>query len=55
MLQLVEAVFHKVESSGFNPRWCHWNFSLTSSCHAHYGPGVNSASHRKEYLGGKGS
>ena len=27
--QLVEALRHKPEGRGFDPRWCHWNFSLT--------------------------
>jgi hypothetical protein len=27
--QLVEALRHKLESRGFDSRWCHWNLSLT--------------------------
>ena len=27
--QLVEALHYKSEGRGFDPRWCHWNFSLT--------------------------
>jgi len=27
--QLVEALRYKPEGSGFDFRWCHWNFSLT--------------------------
>jgi hypothetical protein len=27
--QLVEALRYKSEGRGFDPRWCHWNFSLT--------------------------
>jgi hypothetical protein len=27
--QLVEALRYKPEDSGFESRWCHWNFSLT--------------------------
>jgi hypothetical protein len=27
--QLVEALRYKPEGSGFDSRWCHWNFSLT--------------------------
>jgi len=27
--QLVEAQRHKQEGRGFDPSWCHWNFSLT--------------------------
>jgi hypothetical protein len=26
--QLVEALHYKSEGSGFDSRWCHWNFSL---------------------------
>jgi hypothetical protein len=26
--QLVEALRYKPEGSGFDPRWCHWNFLL---------------------------
>jgi hypothetical protein len=52
--QLVEALCYKPEGSGFDSRWCHWNFPLTYSFRPHYGPGVDSASNRNEYLGGKG-
>ena len=56
--QLVEALRYKPEGRGFDSHWCHWNFSLTNSFRPHYGPGVDSASERKEYqeyfLGGKG-
>jgi len=27
--QLVEALRYKPGGSGFDSRWCHWNFSLT--------------------------
>jgi hypothetical protein len=27
--QLVEALRYNPEGSGFDFRWCHWNFSLT--------------------------
>jgi len=27
--QLVEALRYKLEGSGFDPQWCHWNISLT--------------------------
>jgi len=27
--QLVEALRYKPEDRGFDPRWCHWNSSLT--------------------------
>ena len=54
----VEALRYNPEGRGFDSRWCHWNFSLTSSFRPHYGPGVDSASNRNEYqvyfLGGKG-
>ena len=47
--QLVGALRYKSEGCGFDSRWCHWNFSLTLSFQPHYGPGVDSASKRKEY------
>ena len=57
MAQLVEALRYKPEGRGFDSGWCRWNFSLTKSFQPHYGPGVDSASHRNEYqeyfLGGK--
>ena len=46
--RLVEAVRYKSKGRGFDSRWCHWNFSLTSF-RPHYGPGVDSASNRNEY------
>ena len=49
MKQLVEALGYKPEGSGFDSRWCQWNFSLTKSFRPHYGPGVDSASNRNEY------
>ena len=27
--QLVEALCYKLEGRGFDPQWCHWNFSFT--------------------------
>ena len=48
MAQLVEALHYRPEGLGFDSRWCHWNFSLTSY-RPHYGPGVDSASNRNEY------
>ena len=49
---------YKSEGSGFDYRWCRWNFSSTKSFWLHYGPGVDSASnrnyHHKYFLGGKG-
>jgi hypothetical protein len=47
--QLVKALRYKPEGRGFDSRWCHWDFSLTSSFRPHYGPGVDSASNRNEY------
>ena len=56
--QLVEALRYKPEGSGFDPRWCHCNSSLTQSFRPHYSPGVDLASNRNEYqeyfLGGWG-
>jgi hypothetical protein len=39
---------YKPAGRGFDSRWCHWNFSVTSF-RSHYGPGVDSASNRNEY------
>jgi hypothetical protein len=56
--QLVEALCHKSEGRGFDSRWSHCNFSLTSF-RPHCGPWVDSAANRNEYqeyfLVGKGS
>jgi hypothetical protein len=38
LAQLVEALHYKPEGRGFDPRWCHWNFSFTQSFWPHYGP-----------------
>jgi len=46
--QLVEALCKKPEGRGFDSRWCHWNFSLTSFL-PHYGPESDSASYRNQY------
>jgi hypothetical protein len=46
---VVKALRYKPAGRGFESRWCHWNFSLTSSFRSHYGPGVDSASNRNEY------
>ena len=40
---------YKSEGRWFDPRWCHWNFSLTQSFRSHYGTGVDSVSNRNEY------
>ena len=47
--QLVEALRYKSGGRGFDPRWCHWNFSLTQFFRPHYDPGVDLASKRNEY------
>ena len=47
--QLVEALRYKSEGSGFDSRWCHWNFTFALSFRPHYGPGVDSVSNRNEY------
>jgi len=56
-LHMAGSLGHKPEGCGFDSRWCHWNFSLTSF-RPHCGLGVDSASNRNEYqeyfLGGKG-
>ena len=46
---MVKALRYKSESRWFDPRWCHWNFSLTQSFRSHYGPGVDSTANRNEY------
>ena len=55
--QLFVALRYKLESRGFDSRWCRWNFSLTLSFRPHYGPGIDSTSNTNEYqeyfLGGK--
>jgi hypothetical protein len=43
---VVEALRYKPEVRGIDSRWCHWNFSLTSTFRPHYGPGVDSVSNR---------
>jgi hypothetical protein len=45
---VVEALRYKQECRGFDSRFCHWIFSLTSF-RSHYGPGVDSASNISEY------
>jgi hypothetical protein len=37
------------EGRRFDSEWGHWIFQLTYSFQPHYGPGVDSASNRKEY------
>ena len=46
---VVKVLCYKSEGSWFDPRWFHWNFSLTLSFRSHYGPGVDSASNINEY------
>jgi hypothetical protein len=46
---VVKALCYISEGRCFDPKWCHWNFSLTYSFQSHYGPGVDSASNRNEY------
>ena len=45
---VVKMLYYKSEGRRFDPRWCHWNFSLTQFFRSHYGPGVESASNRNE-------
>jgi hypothetical protein len=53
----VEAL-HKPEGSGFDSRWCHWNYLWTLSSRPHFCPGIDPSSHTNEYqkhfLGCKG-
>ena len=46
---MIKALRYKPAGGGFDSRWCRWNFSLTLSFRSHFGPGVDSASNRKEY------
>jgi hypothetical protein len=48
VVRFAEALRYKAGGRGFDPRWCHCNFSLTS-LRPHYGPEVDSASNRNEY------
>ena len=45
---MVKALRYKPAGRGFDSRWYHWNFSVTSF-RSHYGPRVDSASNRNEY------
>jgi hypothetical protein len=57
VVRFAEALRYKAGGRGFDSRWCHWNFSLTSF-RPHYGSEIDSASNRNEYqeffVGGKG-
>ena len=46
---MVKLLCYKSEGRGFDPRCCHWNFSVTYSFRSHYGPEVDSASNTNEY------
>ena len=46
---MVKVLCYKSEGRWFDPRKCHWNFSLTQPFRSHYGPGVDSASNRNEH------
>jgi hypothetical protein len=48
---VVEAMSYRPEGCGIDAWRCYWNFSLTESFQLHYGPGVDSVSHRNEYQG----
>ena len=45
---MVKALRYKTAGRGFDSRWCHFNFTVTSF-RSHYDPGVDSASDRNEY------
>jgi hypothetical protein len=47
--QLVEALRFKPASRGFDSRWCHWNFSLTSSFRLTMALGSTQSLNRNEY------
>ena len=46
---VAKALRYNPAGRGFDSRWCHWNFSVTSSFRSHYGPGVDSVCNRNEY------
>jgi len=47
---VVKVLCYKLEGRWFDSRFCHWNFSFTSSFRPHCGPaGVDSASNRNVY------
>ena len=46
---VVTGLCYKSEGRWFDPRWCHWNFSLTYSSRSHNGPRVDSVFNRNEY------
>jgi len=48
-VQLVEALCYKPEGRGFDPRWCHWDFSMDLPFQPHYDPRVESAPKRNKY------
>jgi hypothetical protein len=46
MVQSVEVLRYKLETRGFDSRWCHWVFSHFLP---QYGSGVDSTSNKNEY------
>ena len=36
---VIKALRYKPAGRGFDPRWCHWNFSVKYSFRSHHGPG----------------
>jgi len=48
VVHLVEALIYNPEGHGFDSQSRNWNFSSTLYYRPHYGPGVDSASNRKE-------
>ena len=48
---VIKVLCYKSEGRWFDPSWCHWSFSLKiKSFRSHYGPGLDSASNRNEFL-----
>jgi hypothetical protein len=47
--QLFAALRYKPEGRGFDSRWCHWNFTLTSLFRLLHSPGIDSSSNKNEY------
>ena len=47
--KLVHALNSKQEDSGFDSRWCHWNFSFTKSRRPQHGLRIDIVTARNEY------
>jgi len=47
---VVKVLCYKSEGRWIDRSWCQWIFIDIKSFRSHYGPGVDSASNRNEYL-----